>query len=128
MREIRLRAKTGRAKEAEFPLGRHERTSRRKSPPQEQKKAPIFIGAIKAEGKGLEPSTGFPASDFESVSGRRIPEENGTFRNKRSTCAAVDPDLTAIDDDLRAIIDRWGDLPEAVKAGILAMVRATERG
>jgi hypothetical protein len=28
-----------------------------------------------------------------------------------------------IDADLQAVIDRWQDLPEAIKAGILAMVR-----
>jgi hypothetical protein len=30
------------------------------------------------------------------------------------------------DPDLLAIIERWPALPEAVKAGILAMVRATD--
>jgi hypothetical protein len=29
--------------------------------------------------------------------------------------------------DLQAVIDAWPDLPEAVKAGILAMVRAVGR-
>jgi len=28
------------------------------------------------------------------------------------------------DADLRMVVERWGDLPEAVRAGILAMVRA----
>jgi len=32
-----------------------------------------------------------------------------------------------IDSDLRAIIERWGELPDAVKAGIVAMVRAVDR-
>jgi len=28
------------------------------------------------------------------------------------------------DPDLRLVVERWGDLPEAVRAGIVAMVRA----
>ena len=30
--------------------------------------------------------------------------------------------------DLRAVIEAWDTLPEAVKAGILAMIRATDAG
>ena len=33
-----------------------------------------------------------------------------------------------IDADLRTVIDRWGNLPEAVRAGIVAMVRAAGGG
>ena len=38
---------------------------------------------------------------------------------------AVDADCSPIDPDLQSIIERWHDLPEAIKAGILAMVQAT---
>jgi len=31
---------------------------------------------------------------------------------------------TGIDPDLAAVVDAWPDLPEALKAGILAMVKA----
>jgi len=31
------------------------------------------------------------------------------------------------DPDLRIVVERWADLPEAVKAGILAMVRAAAK-
>ena len=31
----------------------------------------------------------------------------------------------APDRDLRLILDRWGDLPEPIRAGIVAMVKAT---
>ena len=31
----------------------------------------------------------------------------------------------APDPDLRMILDRWGDLPEPIRAGIVAMVKAT---
>jgi hypothetical protein len=30
--------------------------------------------------------------------------------------------------DLAAVVDAWGRLPEAVRAGIVAMVRAATRG
>jgi hypothetical protein len=33
-------------------------------------------------------------------------------------------DALAVDADLRAMVDGWGTLPEAVRAGMLAMVRA----
>jgi len=31
-----------------------------------------------------------------------------------------------LDPDLQLIVDRWEDLPQPIKAGILAMVRAAE--
>jgi hypothetical protein len=34
----------------------------------------------------------------------------------------------SLPDDLRFIVDAWADLPEASKAGVLAMVRATVKG
>jgi len=40
--------------------------------------------------------------------------------------AAVDPENGPTDPDLQIIVERWDDLPEPVKAGILAMVRAAE--
>ncbi len=39
--------------------------------------------------------------------------------------AAVEPKNVPIPPDLQAIVDQWGDLPDAVKAGIVAMVEAT---
>ena len=38
---------------------------------------------------------------------------------------ALGPDFRHFGPDLQAVIDAWADLPEAVKAGILAMVKAT---
>ena len=38
--------------------------------------------------------------------------------------AAVDPANAPTDPDLRLIVERWDDLPEPIKAGILAMIRA----
>ena len=37
---------------------------------------------------------------------------------------APEPKNAAIDPELRAVADAWPTLPDAVKAGILAMVRA----
>ena len=39
-------------------------------------------------------------------------------------CAAPDADSSPIDPDLQSIIERWHDLSEPIKAGILAMVQA----
>ena len=78
----------------------------------------------RAEGKGLEPSTGKPAPDFESVGNREIPEKNGLFAFGAAVGAAAKPEMVAIDPDLREVIDAWSALPDAIKAGILAMVRA----
>ncbi|MDA1051516.1 MAG: hypothetical protein O3C40_13690 [Planctomycetota bacterium] len=47
--------------------------------------------------------------------------------DRAASGAAVDLDHAPIDPDLQSIIDHWSELSEAVKAGIVAMVRATER-
>jgi len=36
------------------------------------------------------------------------------------------PDSVPIDPDLAAVVEAWPKLPEAIKAGILAMIRAAE--
>jgi len=36
--------------------------------------------------------------------------------------------MAAIDPDLQAVIERWPELPEVVRAGIVAMVRAVGTG
>jgi len=41
---------------------------------------------------------------------------------------AVSPISGPIDPDLQRVIDAWPNLPEAVKAGILAMVKASGKG
>jgi hypothetical protein len=50
------------------------------------------------------------------------PNESAHFRGG----AAVELEGAPINSDLQAIIDQWSELPEAVKAGIVAMVRATQ--
>ena len=52
-------------------------------------------------------------------------EKNAHSREGAAQGAAVGAANTPNDPDLRAIIERWADLPDAVKAGIVAMVRAT---
>ena len=52
------------------------------------------------------------------------PEKNAHSENRAAAGAAVDSENAEIDADLQAIIERWADLPEAVKVGIVAMVRA----
>jgi len=47
-------------------------------------------------------------------------EENACFQ----TGAVVAAEKITVDPDLQAIIQRWTDLPEAVKDAILAMVKA----
>ena len=54
------------------------------------------------------------------------PEENALCHDSAAPGAAVGRENTPIDPDLAAIIDRWPELPEAVKAGILAMVRSAD--
>ena len=56
------------------------------------------------------------------------PRENGTFSNCAAPGAAGGIENGPIDPDLRAIIERWADLPDAMKAGIMAMVKVTGDG
>jgi hypothetical protein len=67
-------------------------------------------------GAGLEPLRA-TTSDTTELGKSPNPDaaKSGAFR---AANALVDPDL-------QAIIERWPELPEVVKAGILAMVRAT---
>jgi hypothetical protein len=78
--------------------------------------------------KGLrqpEPETSGPGS-------RREPRESAPFRAPSATASATvsaadvthEKPLTP-DSDLTLVIDAWDRLPEAVRAGILAMVRAS---
>lgn len=62
------------------------------------------------------------AADPESASIRVFPDENGMFSDRAAPGAAVGPENTSIDPELQAVIARWADLPDAVKAGIVAMV------
>ena len=63
-------------------------------------------------------------ADPESVAIRVFAEKNAHSGESAALGAAVSAENAPIDPELRSIIERWPDLPDAVKAGILAMVRA----
>ena len=54
------------------------------------------------------------------------PEENAHSSEGAAQGAAVDAVNISIDSDLTLIIDVWPSLPEPVRAGILAMVKAVK--
>ena len=58
----------------------------------------------------------------------RVSAKNAVENVHSETCAAagaaVDSEHVTIDADLKAIVDRWANLPDEFKAGIVAMVRA----
>ena len=53
----------------------------------------------------------------------KIPKKHA-HSQARAAPGAADETGTLIDADLQAIVEAWGQLPDPVKAGILAMVRA----
>ena len=55
---------------------------------------------------------------------RENTEENASFGESAAQGAAVGAENAAIDPHLQAIVERWPDLSEPVKAGIVALVRA----
>ncbi len=54
------------------------------------------------------------------------PEENAHSREGAAPGAAVVAENTPIDLDLQSIVERWTKLPDAIKAAMLAMVRAAD--
>ena len=52
------------------------------------------------------------------------PEENARFGKSAAQGAAVAVQNASMDPQLQAIIERWPDLSEPVKAGIVAMIHA----
>ncbi|HJN09783.1 MAG TPA: hypothetical protein QF564_13910 [Pirellulaceae bacterium] len=71
---------------------------------------------------GFEPRL----TDSESTRIRVFHEENAHSQQGAAQGAAFEHENAPIDPDLQAIIDRWPDLSEAVKVGILAMVKAAD--
>jgi hypothetical protein len=63
------------------------------------------------------------------VHGNRIYAENagktGVPLQSGAETGALDTEKPPIDRDLAAVNEAWPTLPEAIKAGILAMIRAT---
>ena len=54
------------------------------------------------------------------------PSTNATGRATPSSSPGSRADNRPLDDDLRRLIDAWPTLPDAVRAGIVAMVKVTE--
>jgi hypothetical protein len=66
--------------------------------------------------------------------GFSVREETGCFpgntafsANPGANAVAVETKPAHISPDLQAVIDRWSNLPDAIKAGILAMVAAASQ-
>ena len=53
-------------------------------------------------------------------------EKDAYPEHRAAPGAAVDSENTGFDSDIQAVIDAWPVLPEAVKAGIVAMIRAAK--
>ena len=62
----------------------------------------------------------------------RTPRKNtgktGVSIEGGAECGALGAQTGQIDPDLQAIIERWPTLPEPIRAGILAMIRAGRSG
>ena len=90
-----------------------------------EKNTPIWALIVLEDARigvlGFEPRL----TDSESARIRVYAGDSGTLSDCAAAGAAVDPENAPIDPDLQAIIERWADLPDAVKGGIVAMVRLT---
>jgi len=52
-------------------------------------------------------------------------EEYGDSELRAAPGAAVEPPEGPIDPELLAVVQAWAELPDAVRAGVVAIVRAT---
>ncbi|MCH7726578.1 MAG: tyrosine-type recombinase/integrase, partial [Planctomycetes bacterium] len=86
-----------------------------------QRKATVGERWREAEGMGLEPTTACAAPDFESDA--ICPESLGNTPILDS-CQQIASSNNPSDADLALICERWRMLPEAIKTGIVAMVKA----
>ena len=100
------------------------------------------LGSCPARGEGSNPSSRTPPSEavrlrqnhasykgkpsstpLDSIpSSRQYPNESGSIRPLTATQNATR--LPPDDPGLAAVVEAWPELPEALKAGILAMVKA----
>ena len=94
--------------------------------------ASVRIKRTRAEGKGFEPSTGFPAPDFESVAhaGASINQQRTSDFSTSASDAPVAREVATpgqncpnIDADLILLIQSWPALPADTKTSILALAR-----
>jgi hypothetical protein len=81
-----------------------------------------------SRGKGETPRVGLEptAPDSQATAEQELTEPGPSAETKYDTKKSRE---TAHDDpDLRAVVDAWPALPDAVRAGIVAMVRASSMG
>ena len=57
----------------------------------------------------------------------KFPEENADFQKVGAPGAAVESEIGVSDPDLALIVQQWDSVPKAVRAGIVAMVKAAGR-
>ena len=56
------------------------------------------------------------------------PTNKELTENPESVSASCSAFSAPDDPELRSIVDHWHDLPDAIRAGIVAMVKASEKG
>jgi hypothetical protein len=84
-----------------------------------------FLAASKARPVGFEPTTfGFEVRGHEAAN----PIGHKDLGNSDYDVAALGQRAASTDPDLAAVIDAWGQLPEALRTGIVAMVKAATKG
>jgi len=84
---------------------------------------------------GFEPTDGLHHLRFSRPSHRTAKDGSGKELRQSppevahhlptDTCQSEPPRPTPTDPDLAAVVAAWPELPEAIKAGIVAMVKAT---
>ena len=105
---------------------------------QKQTTLPVRKTANQVERKGVEPST-FALRTRRATVASETGKELTTTLNPACTRACTSNAEIAhetaaaasagipLDDDLAAVVEAWGTLPAAVRAGIVAMVRAARQ-
>jgi len=56
----------------------------------------------------------------------KTPGNRGASARQRAKSGAIEPETPSIAPDLAAVVEAWPKLPQAIRAGILAMIRAVE--
>jgi len=71
------------------------------------------------------PQAGHPQDDTEAKPVKQVSEQDAAVSSvRRPECIKSAENLTP---DLAAVLDAWGNLPQALKDGILAMVRSAAK-
>src|SRR5438067_11725782 len=88
-----------------------------------------FWEKSRAEGEGFEPSNACALPVFKTGAVATQPLDNsGTSANGPADLASCLALLAEKSPDLALLVQRWDSLPEAVRAGIVAMVKAASAG